>query len=394
MKYLLPRLFVPTFLISISGRSQTLPTDIDDLVFFLESIAIDPELHVAYCETEECFLDEATETAPIDEQYCDGASCGNGCVRRWPDQSDYDPPAGFNPPEYTIGRNFGQDDHEKPCYIPEGINGQPSVKGGAPYGDFTQDKYLETQVSDIITAAEDFSVFLLCKPIDQEETGDWFYFGQATSFLRHKVSNNALNLRINGDSPVMPITNEEAMTLDEWQLVEIHRDASSDITCFIDAYDRTVDGGANASGTFRVGYLFSNFKTTGDVAMYGEVASFIIYNRKLDDDETWGVREYLDSVYSLDLTPLSVQEEELSSAFQVTYNRFESAISINSLENNQAEIKHVNVYDLSGKVIINQPVNTSGQTNLSLPVQVKNQLLIVEIQTSEGIITERINVGF
>jgi len=305
MKKLYFKFFIKTLVVvafSVSPRiclSQN-PTNISDLVFFVESIAIDINLHVANCNTTACLSHPNSEQAPIEEQYCDATSCSDGCVRRWQDQSSYIPSGGFNPPEYTQGRNFGQDDSEKPCYIPNGINGKPSIQGGPPYGGFVQDKYLELKVSDIISLAQDFSIFLLCKPIDQSATGNWSYFGQATSRLQHNTSNNSLQMRIDGSTSIAQITNNNAVALDEWQLIEIHRDEFDILTTYIDLQDVT-PGVITRSGTARIGYLLSNFKTTGNLAMYGEVATFIIYNRGLESSEIEDVRKYINEVYELGL---------------------------------------------------------------------------------------------
>lgn len=141
-----------------------------------------------------------SEAAIITEQYCDIInSCDSGCVRRELDQSNYIPSGGFNPTEYTSGRNFGKDDSEKPCYISDCINGIPCVREGGPYRTFSQGEYLEIQISDFIYLTEEFSIFLLEKPINQTSTRDWFYYGQSNSFLKYDVTNDNLKLRVSGN---------------------------------------------------------------------------------------------------------------------------------------------------------------------------------------------------
>jgi len=278
-------------------QAQSNPKDINNLIFFLESIEIDPSLHVAYCQSIDCLNHPNTEQALIAKQYCDISSCGTGCLRRWPDQSTYVPTgAGFKAPEYINGRNFGQDDAEKPCFVPDGLNGHPTIKGGPPYGTFLHDKYLELQVPDIMTLSQDFSIFLLCKPIDQTVTGDWSYFGQATSLLNHKVANNSLNLRISGTTSTVQLSTNNSVQLEQWQLIEIHRDDLDNLSCVINSQNVT-NGIISRSGSMRIGYLFSNFKSTGNVAMYGEIAAFIIYDRTLNTTEREDVRNYLNSIY-------------------------------------------------------------------------------------------------
>ena len=90
---------------------QQHPTTHNNLVFFVESNTISNTNHIAFCESDFCLNHPNSEGAIITEQYCDVSnSCSEGCVRRWIDQSSYTPSGGFNPPEYSNGRNFGQDE--------------------------------------------------------------------------------------------------------------------------------------------------------------------------------------------------------------------------------------------------------------------------------------------
>ncbi|MDO5977959.1 hypothetical protein [Flavivirga spongiicola] len=298
-------------LTSTKVHAQFKPKDVSDLVFFVESANISESHHVATCESDFCLNHPNSESAIITEQYCDVSnSCGEGCVRRWLDQSDYMPSGGFNPPEYTSGRNFGQDDKEKPCYISNCINGKPCMRGGPAYGDdgmgnykFKQDKYLEIEGADAISLTGAFSVFLLAKPADQTTTGDWSYFGLGAHYVTHKVSNNTIKLRVGNTvppSPVVTITTPNAVLLNQWQLIEIHRDVSGNITSFINGVDTSVAGANSGIGTFKIGYLLSNFKTEashGIVSMHGDVASFLIYNKKTSDSENINLRAYFDVNY-------------------------------------------------------------------------------------------------
>ena len=301
----------------VKAHAQFNPKDVSDLVFFVESANISTINHVAACETDFCLNHPSSESAIITEQYCDVTnSCGEGCVRRWLDQSNYMPSGGFNPPEYTSGRNFGQDDKEKPCYISNGINGKPSLRGGPAYGNFgdidgdgdidykfPQDKYLEIEGPDAISLTGAFSIFLLAKPADQTATGDWSYFGLGAHYVTHRVSNNTIKLRVGNTvppSPVVTITSPNAVQLNKWQLIEIHRDASGNITSFINGVDTTVSGANSGTGTFKVGYLLSNFKTGishGTVSMHGDVAAFLIYNKETSTTENNNIRNYFDVNY-------------------------------------------------------------------------------------------------
>ena len=286
--------------------AQFHPTDVSDLSFFVESSTIDENLHIANCNSNFCLNHPNSESAIISEQYCDtDNSCSEGCVRRWIDQSSYMPAGGFNPPEFANGRNFGQDDAEKACYISNCINGKPCVRGGGAYGGFSQDKYLEIEGADVINLPNDFSIFLLAKPIDQSATGDWFYFGQASHYARHRVSNNTMILNVgNNGSPQTTITTPGAIQINQWQLIEIHRDNSNNITTFINGVETSVVGSNTGSGNFKIGYLLSVFKTgtsNGVVSMHGDVAGFLVYNKKTDAIENGDIRSYFFTNYILSL---------------------------------------------------------------------------------------------
>ncbi len=289
-------------------HAQFNPKDVSDLAFFVESNAINTTNHIAFCETNDCLNEANTEGAAIADQYCDVTNdCGEGCVRRWIDQSSYIPGTGFNPPEYTNGRNFGQDDSVKPCYISNCINGKPCIRGGGgvPFAtDYTsQDKYLEIQISDFINLTGEFSIFLLARPVAQNE--DWDYFGQSTDYFRHRYQTNYLQLRIHPNT-VYRVTPDNSVTLNEWQLIEVHRDALNKITVYINGVDKTNVPSVSMPdivlpGTFTIGYLFSAFKTnskTGDEkSMHGDIAGFLVYDKLTSSLENNNIRSYFNTNY-------------------------------------------------------------------------------------------------
>ncbi len=339
--------------------AQFNPKDVNNLSFFVESLELDTSQHIAHCETNFCLDHPNTEGAIITEQYCDvTSSCSEGCVRRWLDQSDYVPSGGFNPPEYTSGRNFGQDDSEKPCYISNCINGNPCIRGGGPYNSFTQDKYLEIQIPDFIYLTGEFSIFLLAKPIDQQVTGDWSYFGQSNSFLRHNVSSNNLQLRVPGNL-VRTISADNSVNLDQWQIIEIHRNSSDLVTLFIDGIDSTRNSNITLPGTFQIGYLLSNFKTTGQfnqTGMYGDVAAFLVYDKKTTETETDNIRNYLDINY-LSGT-LNTSTNSLFEKLEVVPNVSNNQIRIINSNNN--DINKILIYDQIGRLIQKIKVTDTG----------------------------------
>lgn len=312
-------IFTWLFIISVFSITQVYaqfnPNDVSDLVFFVETSnsSISETHHVATCETDFCLNHSNSEAAVITEQYCDvTGSCNEGCVRRWIDQSNYiennngDAPV-FYAPEYTNGRNFGQDDSVKPCYITDCVNGKPCIRGGGGVSfatDYTsQDKYLEIQINDFINLSGEFSIFLLAKPVSQ--TQDWDYFGQSTDYFRHRWENNYLQLRVHPNT-VYRVTPNNSVTLNQWQLIEVHRDALNKITVYINGLDKTNVPSISTPdiilpGTFTIGYLFSAFKTNSKIgeekSMHGDIAGFLVYDKKTSTTENASIRSYFDSNY-------------------------------------------------------------------------------------------------
>lgn len=387
------RTFLPgLFCLSVGNlAAQFDPASLDTLVFFIQSTDIDTSLHVAYCNDSSCYNHPNSEQAPIAEQYCDLSGCTDGCVRRWPDRSNYVPANGFNPPEYTNGRNFGQDDHEKPCYIPDCINGQPCVRGGAPYGEFYQDKTIENQVSDIMTLDNAFSIFLLCRPIDQTATGNWYYYGQAHSNLQHKVSNNSLLFHMNGPSPVVQISPANSIQLDEWQLIEIHRSETDTVTCVINGED--VTNVVHVNGTvFRLGYLFSNFKTQGDVGMYGDVASMLVYEGELTSDNKDSIRTYLDNIYNYSGVAGLQQQQLTTGTIAVAPNPF-TAVTTIRLALKKQQFVTAAITDLSGRVVqqIPQQLVKGGFSEFSVTMEQEPAgIYLLHMQVGNESFTQRI----
>lgn len=369
--------------------AQNDPTTHSNMVFFVETAnsIINTSNHVSYCESQACLNHPNSEGAIITEQYCDVTnSCEDGCVRRWLDQSSY--AGNFNPPEYTVGRNFGQDDSEKPCYINDCINGLPCVRGGSPYGSFSQDKYLELQISDFIELPNEFSIFLFAKPIDQSATGDWHYFGMSNSFLRHDVDLNRLKLRIPGN-PIRSLTYDNAVSLNSWHLIEIHRDSSNKITAFIDGVEGTnlTWGDLILPGLFKIGYLLSHFKTTGQqdlTGMYGDVAAFLIYNRDLTPAEKNDVRTYFQNTYfggTLNTDNFSVE------------NNITVVVSKNELQiNNKGNhlLRTISIYNALGMLVKKVEFNPNKNLKMSLQTFSKG-LYLVRVQNVDGqILTKKI----
>ncbi len=381
--------FVSVLILMLFGLSkvhaQFNPKDVSDLMFFVESTNLSTSHHIATCESNFCLNHSNTEGAIITEQYCDVTNdCSEGCVRRWIDQSNYtqnsvgDPPI-FNPPEYTNGRNFGQDDSVKPCYINDCINGKPCVRGGGGVAYATdysaQDKYLEIQIKDFVYLTGEFSIFLLAKPIAQTE--DWDYFGQSVSYFRHRVADNYLQLRVPGNS-VWRVTPNNSVTLNTWQLIEVHRDASNKITIYINGIDKTNSSNINLAGTFTIGYLLSAFKTnakTGEEkSMHGDVAAFLIYNKKTSSIENNDIREYFDTNYLGNV--LSVKNDKISNKIDVFPNPMtdEVTIKVNNTDENFYENETPIIYDVLGKKIKTEILKKETKNTIEYSIHLNTNL--------------------
>ncbi len=366
------------------------PKDVSDLMFFVESTNLSETHHIATCESNSCLEHPNTEGAVIAEQYCDVTNdCGEGCVRRWIDQSNYtqnsagDPPV-FNAPEYTNGRNFGQDDNIKPCYISDCINGKPCIRGGGgvPFAtDYTkQDKYLEIQIKDFIYLTGEFSIFLLAKPVAQ--TQDWDYFGQSVSYFRHRVADNYLQLRVPGNS-VWRVTPNNAIALNTWQLIEVHRDAANKITIYINGIDKTDTSNSPnivLAGTFNIGYLLSAFKTNAQTnekkSMHGDVAGFLVYDKKTSSTETENIRTYFDTNYLGNI--LNTDKKTAGNNIKVYPNPIEDYITVEVKKDHRNSIsisdEYPMLYDALGKNIITTINKTETNDYLKFHIKLNDKL--------------------
>jgi hypothetical protein len=221
--------------------------------------------------------------------------------------------------------------------------------------DYTkQDKYLEIQISDFVHLAGEFSIFLLAKPVPQAQ--DWDYFGQSVSYFRHRVADNYLQLRVPGYF-VYRVTPNNSVVLNQWQLIEIHRDVLDKITVYINGIDKTNSPNIILPGTFTVGYLLSAFKTNSQLgeakSMHGDIASFLIYDKKTSISENNNIRNYVDDEYFAGMGVLNVNTAN-KQYFRVYPNPIEENIKV-SISRKEFETLNVNefpiFYDVLGKEI-------------------------------------------
>lgn len=271
------------------------PADLDDIEFYIQSTVFeDPSSYsrsIATCNTATCFA--AGNLAPIEQQYCDTTQFPEGCIRRWDDLSGYLPLGGFRPPEWLMGRNFGQDDFEKPIFIADCINGRPCARGGsgakAPDGSVLPQNFsFEVEVGQGPTLPGPFSMFHLLRPVPQAT--DYQYFG--LNGVIHRVADNSLSYRTS--SSTVRLTQANAMMNGMWQLLEVHRDVDGRLRTFVNGRDVTWNTPL-ASGEAAGSNYLSRFK--GDAPMFGDLAASISYSRRLTEQEVIDIRTYLNEIY-------------------------------------------------------------------------------------------------
>ncbi|MEM9594675.1 MAG: LamG domain-containing protein, partial [Acidobacteriota bacterium] len=261
------------------------PTDVSGLQFFVESRS---GMTAATCDTESCRT--AGDNAGLDQQYCDLSVFPQGCVRRWRDQSGFSPTGGFEPPEWTAGRDFGQDDLDKPGLIYDCIGGLPCARGGAGAN---QDRSFEIELGQEVGPVNGpFSAWILARPVVQPQ--DFYYWGFAGSELAHRVADDALSLRV-AFGPGVVLTDPGAVTPGQWQLIEIHRAADDSVRAVVNGTDVTA-GQPSTPGNFRFRFLMSVSRVHG---MYGDMAAAMVFDRALGEAERQELRGYFSDVYGV-----------------------------------------------------------------------------------------------
>lgn len=289
------------------------PKDIDKLKFFIESVT---GMVIATNTSEEAY-NNTRENTPTEKVWTDQKRFPHGTVRWWQDQSPYKNTKRPTMPFDNSGRAFGQDDHDRPGYIPDGCNGKPCARGGMAdpnmKGKFghhqKQACYFELQPEDRLIRKDrlqgPLSFFILVRPVQQKR--DFVYFGTFhNSNLLHKSKDNSLvfkhmnidketgkNLSVNAK-----LTGPNAVAIDKWQLIEVHRDKDSKLQCVVNGQDLTV-GEPSADGPFQFVFLMNNNKNVWGAAdpFTGDLAAFVLYNKELTEAEKQNVRDYFNGIY-------------------------------------------------------------------------------------------------
>lgn len=285
------------------GSGAFNPKDLDNLEMFLESVK-----GLAFAtNTSQQAYETTGENTVLEEVWSDKRRFPHGTVRWWLDQSPYKNNKKIRPSRvFKTGRDIGQDDHDRPGYIPEGCNGKPCVRGGL-IGTTKGEKhnkqpcYFELQLeSRDFKIDGPFGLFLLARPIEQEN--DAAIKGQFhRSVLIQNVETNRLEWKNLGQR--IPVSSVNTLKTNTWQLLELHRDAQNNLKCAINGKDVTV-GNPKDSNPFVFMFLFNNNKGQGFAKQdpfAGDIAALVAYRDELTDEERVKVRQYFDTVYDLKL---------------------------------------------------------------------------------------------
>jgi hypothetical protein len=277
------------------------PKDLDNLEMFLESVK---GLAIA-TNTSQSAYQATGENTTLDKLWSDKRRFPHGTVRWWLDQSPYKNDKRIRPSRvFKVGRDIGQDDHDRPGYIPQGCNGRPCVRGGliGPGKGKHHNKqpcYFELQLeSRDFKIDGPFAVFILARPVQQKKNAT--IIGQFhRSVLIQNVNDNRLEWK-NLGKPI-PVSGKNTLKTDQWQLLELHRDAKNRLQCVINGKDVTA-GSPKDSLPFVFMFLFNNNKGQGFAALEpfaGDIAAFVVYRDELIEKEKRQVRQYFDRIYKL-----------------------------------------------------------------------------------------------
>jgi hypothetical protein len=284
---------------SAEDASEFYPTDLEHLEFFIESV----QGMVLASNTSQDAYDNTGELTPTKMVWSDQQRFPHGTVRWWWDQSPQGKPTKRKNKPFKNGRAFGQDDHDRPGYIPDGCNGKPCARGGlVPDSErgrhkhhYKQPCYFELQPEDRFLFEGPFSVFLLVRPVPQDR--DFVYFGAFHwSTLKHQVADNSLHFK---NGRFATLTGPDAVQNGKWQLIEVHRDDANRLRCVVNGADRT-HGTPEIDGPFRFVHVMNNNKGVWNNAdsFTGDLAAFALYSDVLTEQQRQAVRRYFDKVYN------------------------------------------------------------------------------------------------
>ncbi len=278
------------------------PKDVNHLEFFVESV----RGIVLATNTSEEARRNTRELTPNHLVWTDHERFPHGTVRWWEDQS----PMGRKPSRrankpWPTGRAFGQDDEDRPGYIPDGCNGKPCVRGGfylpgdpemrSKSGHYRKQAcYFELQPEDRFSFEGPFSFFILVRPVQQDK--NFVYFGVFHwSTLHHVVKDNSLRFK---NMKFANLTGPDAVEIGKWQLIEVHRDAKDNLQCVVNGKDVT-KGMPSVDGPFRFVHLMNDNKNIGQRGdpFAGDLSAFALYSDALTETHKKNIRRYFDGIY-------------------------------------------------------------------------------------------------
>jgi len=119
--------------------------------------------------------------------------------------------------------------------------------------------------------------------------------------LKHRISDNSLHFK---NGRFAALTGPDAVEVDKWQLIEVHRDEQNRLRCVVNGRDLT-QGTPSVDGPFKLVHIMNNNKNIwkGADPFAGDLAAFVLYSDQLTEQEKQNVRDYFDNVYDFKNTP-------------------------------------------------------------------------------------------
>lgn len=217
---------------------------------------------------------------------------------------------------------------DQPTIVNSAISGLPAVKFDAASSQFLQ---LPAGFADFTSGA---SLFLVAKPVSVTSGARLLDLGNGAAsdnlYLSEPTSTGVSFFTYNGATS-SSVTSSSAMTLNQFQLLDVVYNGSSTASIFTDGVQ-----GAQGTSMSTLNYILrsSNFVGQGSAGgnfFDGQIAEIVLYNRALTASERAAVQGYLLSKYhiaSAAVTPapiISVAAGTLTAPSQVAIAAHDSA---------------------------------------------------------------------
>lgn len=189
-----------------------------------------------------CFEISDTAEGGLGSPYCPASECPDGCVQQWVDQSGFRSNVVTHP---VTGRTFEQDDLEKPCYVPDCLNGHACVVGHGPWEEPeyltsqqpTQDATLEIEPADrtgaIFTCSGAFYLAQLVR-IENQTRDHRLLAG----FTKRIVEDNSFQFRAFSGAETVSVP-DVFPRFGAWYFIELQRNNDNTLQVWIDGEERT-----------------------------------------------------------------------------------------------------------------------------------------------------------